>query len=392
MRTVRLLVGLMVGICTVAVGMAPCSAQTAPAVPSVQAVETTIGSNSVRYPQLTGMADQAMQEQINNAIVEKGKVAQRMLTLATLQAGGTGLKVDFSAFLENNIFSTVINAVGVMENGRNGQAYAALTIDLTTGKPVTLDALFTDAAQTVAWMEETLAATYLDELGSYAVNSELTPLPADHFSMDAQGITFYYPESQFSMASGYCGAAQFTFSELRDWLLPEPDGIPARLHLLAEPLSDVQIRAAVLHMASQGALPGIPVNLADAMPDVIAQYRLLREPDQFPGGRYCQMEAPMFRQTLVLTDALAAGYDHSVVTGIMSYRADLFGIKVGATTQARWREILGMPDDSVVFDDALAYSYAWPAGTADYYQLDGALLLLYADADGVLFAVRLTTS
>ena len=392
MRFMRVLSGVLFGLLWIGASHMPCMAEAKVAVPSISAIETVIGDNMVRYPQLTGMTDEQTQERINNAIVELGSVAQRMITLATLQPGGTGLMVDYDAFLKGNVLSGVIDAVGVMENGRSGQAYAPFAFDLNTGMPLTLDALFSDVPSAVSWMEDRLSATYLDELGSYVVNAELSPLPATHFSFDQTGITFYYPQNQFSLVSGYGGAAHFTFGELHKLLRTEPDAIPAALGLRPEALSNAQIKAAITHLASQGMLPGIPVKLSDPMSDVIAQYRLLREPDQYHGGRYCQMEAPMFRQTLILTDALTAGYDHAVVNGILSYRANLFGIQVGVTTQTRWREILGTPENTVEFDESLASSYALPMGTADYYQLDGAQLLLYADTDGVLYAVRLTLS
>lgn len=38
----------------------------------------------------------------------------------------------------------------------------------------------------------------------------------------------------------------------------------------------------------------------------------------------------------------------------------------------------------------MAASYGLPVGTADYYDYTGAQLMLYADENGVLTAVRLT--
>ena len=88
--------------------------------PAVREVATVIGTSAVRYPQLEGLADAAVQERINNAIVERAKVAQRMVTLATLKPGGTGLQVSYGAYLNGDVFSAVVSAVGIMENGRAG--------------------------------------------------------------------------------------------------------------------------------------------------------------------------------------------------------------------------------------------------------------------------------
>lgn len=359
------------------------------ATPSVLAVETIIGENRVRYPQLQGMGNE-IEQSINNAIVERGKIAQRMVTLATLQPGGTGLQVDFEAFLEGDVFSAVINARGVMENGRNGQAYVALCYHLSTGEPLTLDDFFTDPELAVSYMEETLEETYPDELGSYVENGALTPLPRDSFSIDSDGITFYYDQDQFSLVTGTSGAAHFYFDELNDYLLSENDALPVTLALRSVPLRDEQIKAAIAYKVSLGELPHIRAKLGDPMQALIDEYRLLREPDQYPGGRYCQLEAPMFRQILILTDALAKGFENSKVLGLLSYRCNLFGIQTGSTTQERWREILGTPESTVDFDEMLAYTYGLPVGTADYYTFESSQLFLYADEDSLLYAVRLT--
>ncbi len=358
---------------------------------TVQEVRTEIGENVVAYPQLDGLADEAVQTAVNNAIVEKADIAQRMVTLATLPSGGSGLTVTYDAYLGAGIFSTAIHAHGMMENGRSGDVVTALCFDLATGRAVTLSDLFTEPQTAVEEMETILTDTYADELSSYLENSELTPLPTENFMLDADGITFYYPYRQFALLSGYAGAAQFNYDELTDSLLQDPTALPARLQAFPTALTDQAALAAITDWVKQGRLPHVPVALGDAMPDILARYRLLREPDQYPGGRYCLLEAPMFRQVLVLTDALTTGFDASQVTGLMSFRADLCGLRVGITPRDRWHELLGEPENSVTYDAAQAADYSLPAGTADYYAIKGRQLMLYADTDGLLYAVRLTT-
>jgi len=357
---------------------------------TVETVETVIGDNSIRYPQLSGMVDEAVQQTLNNQIVEKAKIAQRMVTLATLTPGGTGLNVDYQAFLGGGIFSAVISAKGVMENNRSGHEYTAFCVELSTGEPVTLDQLFTDPDAATAEMENTLETTYLDELSSYLTNSNLTPLPIDSFTLDADGITFFYPYKQFAMLSEYSGAAQFTYDELADYLRTDAEGLPTRLGILPVSRTDAEVQAAVKQAVTNGALPHIPVTLGEAMTDVITRYRLLRDPDQYPGGRYYQLEAPNFRGVLVLSDAIAAGYENSEVDGLQSRRTNLYGIQTGITAREEWLRILGEPDTTVEFDEDLAYSYGFPAGTADYYQYGDNRLQLYADTEGTLYAISLT--
>jgi hypothetical protein len=295
--------------------------------------------------------------------------------------------VDYQAFLKNDVLSVTFSARGQMSNGREGQAFTALTYDLQTGKPVVAEELFADLADATAGMEEILDLILTEELSGYLKNSELMPLPVDNFSLDEDGITFYYPASQFSLISGYAGAGQFTYEELADWLNWE--GILARLDVKPEALSDAQVKEAIRETVASGRLPHVPVKLGDAMPDVVAKYRLLREPDQYPAGKYYQMEAPAFRQVLVLSDAMTGGYEHSVVEGLQSTRLSLFGIQPGVTPRERWREILGEPEQTAAFDEGLAYDYGIPPGESDFYTFGGYQLRLHADESGILHSVRL---
>ena len=117
---------------------APALAQT-----QVDEVRTQIGENYVAYPQLTGMADEAVQKKINDDIVLSSGVANHLVTLATLGDSPWGLKVDYQVkLLGENVFSAVINAQGKMPDGHEGQAYSALTYDLATGERLTPGAPF----------------------------------------------------------------------------------------------------------------------------------------------------------------------------------------------------------------------------------------------------------
>lgn len=356
----------------------------------VAEVSTAIGDNSVRYPQLESMADAQIQQAINDAVVEKAKIAQRLVTLGTLQSGGTGLKVDYDAYVGGDIFSAVIDAVGIMENGRSGQSYTGMAFDLATGEPLELTALFSDVDGAVAYMEATLEGAYMDELSSYLAYAMVTPLPVENFSMDADGITFYYPADQFSLLSGYCGAVQFNYDELAAYLKTDADSLPAKMGILPQTLTDAEIKTKIEQAAADGTLPHVRATLGEPMPGLIAKYRLLRQPDQYPGGKYYQLEAPMFRQVLVLSDALTSGYENSVVEGILSFRTDLYGLQTGVATRDRWLAVLGQPQSTVAFDEDLAYDYGLPVGTADYYTIGERQLLMYADEADTLYAVRLS--
>ena len=238
-------------------------------------------------------------------------------------------------------------------------------------------------------MEEQLLDTLQEDLSNYLIYAELTPLPAENFSFDQNGITFYYPSKQFSLLSEYSGSVQFQYGELQDFLLQDAASVPVRLGAILPQLSDTEIKEKIEAIVSEGTLPYVPVHLGDSIPDLIAKYRLPRTPDQFPGGRYFQFEDAAFRQILILSDALTSGYESSVVEGVLAMRMNLYGIQTGVTEQSRWRAILGEPEAIVLYDASLSADYGLPVGTADYYTIGDKRLMLYADEDGILYAVQL---
>jgi len=357
---------------------------------SITEVSTENGENYVRYPQLEGMRNPAVQQTINDDIVNLANIAQRLITLSTLQATGATLQVGNTTYLYNQLLSVVISAKGMMETLRNGHAYTALAYDLNTGQRLQLSDLFSDVDAAVAWMEDQLLSGYADELSSYLEYAELAPLPVDCFSFDENGITFWYPYKQFALLSGYSGAAQFQYGELQAFLIADAGSVPSRLGALVPQYTDAQILENIQNTAAEGTLPYTSIHLGDSISGLIAQYRLVRTPDQYPGGRYFQLEAPQFRQVLVLSDALTNSYESSVVEGILSTRMNLYGIQTGVTARARWHQILGEPAATVDLDSSIAADYGLPAGTADYYTISDRQLMLYADTSGILYAVRLT--
>jgi len=357
-------------------------------IPRVAEVAIEIKTNSIVYPQLEGLEDEAIQRFINDDIAEKAGIAMHLVTVSALREGGWGLHITYESFLQNNLFSVVISAKGEMPNGREGQQYTALCYDLATGTALTPECIFTDAEAAIAWMEEQAEETLGEEVFGYLEKSSLVPFPAVNFSMDADGITFYYPFEQFAWLSGYSGACQFDYGELSDYI--RWDELTA-LTGFAKPIyDDTQAREMIEQLCAQGRLPRIPTAIGDNMTEIIAQYRLMREPDLYPGGRYYQLEAPQFRRVQILTDALEKGYERSQVLGFQVMRGELFGIHIGVTSQERWREILGEPQSTVVFSQSLAYDYSLPAGKGDYYIFGSYQLRLYADGSGRLHSIRLS--
>ncbi|MCL1854613.1 MAG: RsiV family protein [Clostridia bacterium] len=355
--------------------------------PALKEISTIIGPNKVIYPQLDGLADGTLQQAINDDIILRGDITKHLVTLSLLKEGGWGLLVDYQAFIKNDVLSVTLNAKGQLPHGREGQVTTALCYDLQTGNPILLNDLLNDVESAAAFMEERLDSSLGDELSGYLEHSDLSPLPIRNFAMDEDGLIFYYPSDQFFLVSGYAGAAQFYYEELAEYI--NWDGMASRLGVKPESLTDAEAGERIRRMAESGKLPHIPVAIGDLMPQVVEKYRLLRVPDQFPAGKYYQLEAPMFRQVLVLSDSLGAGYAHSVVEGLQSTRANLYGIQAGETTRERWLEILGEPDQRSLFDEDLAYDYGIPPGESDFYTFGDYQLRLHAGKNGVLHSIRL---
>jgi len=347
--------------------------------PEIAEVATVIGENHVRYPQLKGMADAAVQSRINDEIVLLSGVTDHLVTLVTLGKTPWTLKVDYqAALMEDGIFSAVLSARGKMGRERDGHAYTAFAYDLASGDRLTLADVFTDADEAVARMEAIAEETLLEELSGYFEFSQLTPLPVDNFSLDERGITFWYPSDQFSLLSGFSGACHFTYEEL-DGLWQDrfqPEGV-------------TDAAAKIARSVEAGMLPQLPVRMGQSMQEIADQYRLLRTPDEFPGGRYFVMEDPLFRSALVISDALQSSYEQSVVEGIQLKRGGLHGLIIGTSTVEDWRKVLGQPEKTVDFTENMAYDYNLPMGQYDVYRFGENELRLHADEADVLCAIQI---
>jgi len=345
---------------------------------TIEEVRTQMGENAVVYPQLKGMEDTAVQQKINDDIVTASGVTNHMVSLFTL-TGQQTLNVTYEAYLNDDIFSAVISAKGRLPKTRDGHSYTALTYDLKTGERVTLDRLFTDVDAAVALMEEKAIATLSEELNGYLEYSDLTPLPLDSFTLNEDGITFWYPADQFSLISGYSGACQFWYEELEGLWAADP----------TPELSTAEQKTAIEKSISSGILPRVPVQMGQNMQEIADAYRLLRTPDEFPGGRYFLMEHPAFRSVLLISDSLQAEYENSVLEGIQLRRGGLHGLLIGKTTQADWHAVLGAPESTLSMTESMAFDYGLCEGSCDLYHYGDYELRLYADLNGILYAIQL---
>jgi len=344
---------------------------------------------SVIYPVLEGYAVAAVQDAVNSAIYDTAQIQSHLATLSDLAEGGWGLRVIYEDSLANDILSVAVSAYGEMPGGRMGQTYTTVNYNLAAGQPITVADLFSDVEGAFTLMDQKLEDEVRPLLSGYLENDVLTPVPRDNFYLTPDSITFYYPQDQFSMLSGYSGACTFSYYELKDYLLLSEGSILDALGAGDFLNITTDTAARVAEAVSAGKLPGIEAQLGDSLMERLDEYRLLVDPDYYPGGRFFEVEAPEFRGVWLLTDALTEDYDQNLVLGIRTDRINLYGLQTGITTIEAWRAALGQPESSAQVDESTAEDYRMSAGTSDYYTFGENKLLLHANEEGLLESVQL---
>lgn len=357
--------------------------------PALLHQQVDAAAGSVSYPQLTGMSDAVYQQQANAAILAAGAVDERITRLQSLGADSVGLTQTYEALLAGDVLSVAFSAQGALRDSGFTHQWSTVNLDLTTGEAITLADLFTDEAAAreaiVNYMEQQVAP----ELSAHLEAGQLAPLP-DTFALSQVGLTFYYDLERFTTLSGKAGKVTLLYTELKDLLKLGEGTILTRLGaeqaLTLDQESADKIRAAV----EAGQIPGIPATVGEQLTAVIERSPMLLDPDYFPGGRFFHLEDDAFRGAYVLTDALLETWEHSVVQGIRTDRANFYGLCTDVTTQDAWRAILGQPDASVSINEDDAYAYYLDVGTSDYYNIGENQLRLHADANGTLQSIFVT--
>ena len=171
----------------------------------------------VSYPALNSGEKpeaQALAEKINGYIQETAQIPAYLQLLSTLQAGGTGLSMDYEMSARSvcetggNLecapyVSLVFNAKGKMLAGRPSQVYYPMTLNMMTGEPVPFEELFTDPEGAKAFIEACLEEEVEPTLSTYLENNQLFPVPFDRFFLDGFGrLIIVYENSQLSFLSG----------------------------------------------------------------------------------------------------------------------------------------------------------------------------------------------
>lgn len=343
--------------------------------------------HSVHYPQLTGMQDEALQAAVNDAIIETGRIQELIDRLPLVLTSEVPLKASYTAAIKGDVLSVCMQLSGPVYNMRPTHEWRTINIDLLTGEAITLDNLFTDPDAGKAALETYLEDEVAPLLSAHLLCSEVTPLP-EHFTLDAQGLTLYYPIDRLSTLSSRAGAVNLQWYEL-DSLDLDDGGILARIGAQQSLTLSEHSPALISACVESGSLPGIPVQLGGSMKEATDAYRMLIDPDLCEGGRMFSLEDAAFRSIYLLTDALQRGWDNSEIQGIRADRINLYGLCTGITQRQAWLDVLGTPTASVVLDAERAEAWRLPAGISDYYTYGPYRLRLHSDEQGVLTSLFL---
>ena len=360
--------------------------ETAASGPVLESGSLAVGESSVTWPKVTGMADEALQQEINDRLLELCGVQQLILRLAQVMSAPEPLTADWQGILEGGVLSVRLSARGPVEDLRATETLRCACIDLRTGEDITLAELFTDEEAAREALETYMTETVAPGLSGYLDAAELLPLP-EQWYIDAWGITFCYPIGQYGTLSERAGTVCVRWYELRELLRLGEDTVLSRIGAEAALTSDA---AAVADWVSRGALPGIPVKLGDSMAEAVDVWRRLTDPDLCEAGRLYWLEEDCFRGTALLTDRLSRELTDSVVEGLRSERCNLGGLITGVTTQSEWRALLGEPESTVTLTAEQAEAWRLTEGTSDYYIFGEYRLRLHCDAEGVLVTVMVT--
>ena len=357
--------------------------------PDVTDVSLELLGSKVHYPQLTGLAEPTAQTAVNAAIMEKGRINERLTRMAALVNSPVKLDVSYTYTLVNDVFSCAILADGAVETSRATQVWSTVNVNLFTGEEITFADLFTDAEAATAFIEAYLDEQVAPELSAHLAAGSLTPIPAE-FTISPTGLTLYYDIDAFRTLSDKAGTVTILWSELRDYLNLEMGGPLYDLRVERHIGPGIDDPEYIRSSLANGALEGIPAAIGQPMQELIDRYALLNDPDIYEGGRMIALEDGAFRQVYVLTDALTEKFDNSIVQGIRADRLNFHGLCTGDTTMEAWRAALGTPDTTLAVNGERAEAWRIVPGTSDYYTFGDYRLRLHADESGVLRSVFLT--
>lgn len=355
---------------------------------------------------------------INQTILDTARIPEYEILLSSVQPGGAGmiLKESRMIYWADRLFtegkgyiSLLMEVEGKMLQGRPSHRYYPMVFNVETGDRVTFDELFTDPDGAKAYIEKYLTDVIEPQLSTYLENNQLFPVPYENFGFSHTGhLIFYYPNDQLSFLSGKSGAVAFRYSELWDYLDTSINGVAMQMlqsgrtsrQYVQNRSSNEFINALADDPKSLPGLENIAPDLGTSMEAVYANYDISVDSGYYPGGAYYETETPELLGTYLITDP-----DESYITGILSRRADMFGIETGKTTLTEAKRLLNITFDGVAMDSSTAEQFLVCPGTAVGYYFTPrspirlgstgeksayVSLTLYADENGIVQFIKLS--
>ena len=310
------------------------------------------------------------------------RFAQEKAKTAMGRAGATVVQTG-TLYQDGKIASMGLLWKGEQVDGRDGCSAAGLTVSLETGMEIYLDELFTDYDSAIAAMEAIVEEDVLDGMSDYMEYAELLPLPQDSYSIDERGLTVYWPEDRYRYFDGTSGSVTFYWHELADYI-----GEESPVYALAHP--DVPYnRSGVETLCFGGEMaPYLFVELGELLGDAAKAYALA-EPDYTTDAlvyplervRGYALEIPKYAET---------DEEETPVSAIRASRISFAGLlTTGKTTDVEVLQLLGEPAMETVFDEDAAFDAMLEPGRSFYYEVEGRVLQLHVDEDGLLSCVIL---
>ncbi len=288
-----------------------------------------------------------------------------------------------SLWQDNGVASMGLVWQGEQADGSHGCTASGLTVNLETGEEILLEQLFADADGALAEMERIIVDDVLDSMSDYMEYAELLPMPTDNFCVNERGLTVYWPEERYRYFDGTSGSVTFYWHELADYI-----GQASPVYALAHP-DTVYGRSEIQTLCFSGELGMIhELELGNPL-GFFAEKNRLADPDYTTDAlvyplereRGYAVEIPKYAET---------PEEETPISAIRASRisfADL--LTTGKTTDVDAMKLLGDPAKTVSLDEDAAFDAMLEPGESLYYEIEGNVLQLHFNEDGVLSCVIL---
>ena len=275
---------------------------------------------------------------------------------------------------------------GEQADGGYGCTALGLNLNLETGEEILLEQLFSDWDGALSRMEAIVEGDVVDGMSDYMEYGDLLPMPTENYSVDAYGLTVYWPEDRYRYFDGTSGSVTFYWHELADFI-----GEESPVYALAHP--DVPYSTSEIEaLCMSGSVTRMQTpELGEKLGDVAVWYRMA-DPDYTTDAlvyplermRGFAVEIPKYAET---------EEDETPISAIRASRVSMAGLlTTGKTTDTEVLALLGEPAREQAYDEDAAFDAMLPPGRSLLYEISGRVLQTHFDEDGVLACVILRSA